>query len=408
MSRGSKVLIVGGGLAGLRCAQVVVRHGHEAIVLEASDRPGGRVTSDEVDGFIIDRGFQLLNPAYPQARRSLDLAALQLCGFEPGALIVDDTRRTRLADPLRRPLSAPGALVAPLGTVKGRLALGMLLARLRFLGPGSALKGHDQPALAWLEARGIDEATATSLLEPFLTGVLLEEGLASSGHLVALLLSSFVRGVPGVPSRGMRAIPEQMTASLPAGTLRTGAPVGAVTAQGVTLLDGEELDASSVVVATDPTTAAHLLDLDRVATMRSVTTLWLSSPQPAGTGATLVLDATDSPVVNAVDMSAAAPSYAPPGRSLFALSLLGAEGRFDEGSVLARAGELLDVRASGLELIATSTITHALPAMLVPLDLAPVIDHDGVLVAGDHVAIPSIQGALASGERAARAVLDRR
>ena len=206
----------------------------------------------------------------------------------------------------------------------------------------------------------------------------------------------------------MRAIPEQMAASLPAGTLRTGAPVGTVTVQGVTLQDGEELDASSVVVATDPMSAAGLLHLERAATMRPVTTLWLSSPQPAGTGATLVLDATDSEIVNAVDMSAAAPSYAPPGRSLFAVSMLGAEGHHDEGSLLARAGELLDVRASGLELIATSTITHALPAMSVPLDLAPVIDHDGVFVAGDHVATPSIQGALASGERAARAVLDRR
>lgn len=405
MSGSSRVLIVGGGLAGLRCAQILARHNREVVVLEAADRPGGRVASDHVDGFIIDRGFQLLNPAYPQARRAFDLAALDLRAFEPGALIVGASRTTRLADPFRRPLTAPGALLAPVGSLKGRLALGRLLARLRFFGPTSSLVGEDQPALEWLEAQGIDRDTSLSLLDPFLTGVLLTEGLTSSGHLVALLLASFVRGVPAVPSQGMGALPEQMAEGLRPGTVRLRTRVARVAAEGVVLEQGDELDAGSVVVATDPVTAGRLVGTSDLTTMRAVTTLWLSSPTPARTGSTLVLDATDSAIVNAVDMSAAAPSYAPPGRSLLAASLLGTAEHLALPPLVARVAELLSVPTTGLEVIATSSIAHALPAMAPPLDLAPPIEHDGVVVAGDHVATPSIQGALAAGERAARVVL---
>lgn len=399
------VLIVGAGLAGLRCAQVLTASGVDTLLLEAADRPGGRVASDVVDGFVVDRGFQLLNPAYPQAKRALDLDRLDLRAFAPGALIVGDSGRTRLADPLRRPLAAPGALFASLGTFKGRVALGRLLATLRFRGPTGLLRDADRPALEWLGAHGVDEPTAVALLDPFLTGVVLEQGLTCSGHLVALLLTSFVRGTPAVPARGMGAIPAQMVGTLPPTSIRCGTPVERVAAGEVHLVDGEVCHADSVVLATDPTTASRLLAGVEPVEMRGVTTMWFASPAPAATGATLVLDATASPIVNAVDMTAAAPSYAPPTRHLFAASLLGEVAAQDHATIRERVGELLGVAGERLVQIAASSIPAALPATRAPLDLLPALSHDGVLLAGDHVATPSIQGALASGERAARAIV---
>lgn len=400
------MIVVGAGVAGLRCAQVLSAHGISPIVLEASDRVGGRMATDQIDGHLIDRGFQLLNPAYPQAGRALDLAALDLRSFAPGLVVSDGTQRIALSDPLRRPTTALGTLRALPGSLRGRLALGILLARLRAGDLRRLLAAEDAPADRWLAARGVDAAAIDTVLRPFLAGVVLEDRLETSGRLVALFLRSFVSGLPGVPTAGMAAIPAQMAASLPAGSVRLATPVESLGAHHVVTASGR-IDADAVVLATAGTEAGSLLGRP-AGPWRAVTTWWYSTTETVGGGPMLVADRSGDVLVNAVEMTAVAPGYAPPGRRLFAASSLGTAADLDvEAAVAGRLGLLAGIPSTALELVAVSVIDRALPAMAAPLDLRPEIDVDGVLLAGDHVATPSIQGAMASGERAARRVLGR-
>lgn len=394
-------------MAGLRCAQVLEAAGAEVLLLEASDRVGGRVATDVVDGYRIDRGFQLLNPSYPQALRALDLDALDLRSFAPGLVLSDGESARTITDPLRRPLSVVSTLAGVPGTLRDRLNLGVLLARLRAGQVRRVIANDDAPARSWLARRHIGGDVTEQLLRPFLSGVLLDGDLESSGHLVALLLRSFVAGIPALPSDGMGAIPSQMVAGLTSTTIELSTPVAEVTSDHVVTEAGTRIDGDAVVLAAASGPAAHLLPGGE-RQWRSVTTWWFASDEPSTAGPSLVVDQTGGTLVNSVEMTSAAPSYAPAGRRLIASSGLGVHGGPDaERAARDRTAALHGIAPSALELVATTAIPEALPTSLSPLVLRPPIEIEGIVLAGDHVATPSIQGAMASGERAARMVLAR-
>ncbi len=402
-----RVVIVGAGVAGLRAARVLADADVEVQVVEAAAAVGGRIQTEVIDGYRIDAGFQLLNPAYPQAA-NLDLSELALRPFEPGMIVADEQASHRIVDPLRRPVEGLSTLWAPMGTFRGRIALGILLARLRATRPSTRLDPVDRPARHWLLDQAIGRSTIDELLLPFLRGVLLSDDLTCSARLVALLLRSFTRGVPGVPALGMGALPAQMHQSLPAGTVRLSTPVLSVDRGGVQLRDDERVEADVVIVATSRSAAEQLVELPRGGGSRCVTNWWFASDDPLASGANLIVDAQGDALVNMVEMTAAAPSYAPTDRHLIACSVLGTtDSPAAERSVRVRAGQLSGAPSGSWDLIARSVIPEALPTSAVPLVLRPPIDFDGVLLAGDHVATPSIQGAMASGERAARVAMRR-
>ncbi len=405
------VIVVGGGLAGLACAQRLTALGLEVVVLEAADAVGGRVRTDVVDGYRCDRGFQLLNPAYPVLRRVVDLDALDLRAFGAGVIAASGDRRWLLADPRRVPKKLPTTVRSAFGGPFGSPAEKLRVARwaVRSLGPVRALLARpDRGWFADLDAQGVTGPLRTGVLEPFLTGVLAEADGSTSANFVALLLRSFLLGTPAVPSLGMGRLPELIAASLPAGAVRLQTPVHRVRARAVDTDDGE-LAAAAVVVATDPTTAARLTD--RPATpMKALTTFWHSCAAPPSTQPYLHLDADRrGPVVNTVVLTAAAPSYAPAGRSLVASTVLGVAGSAAvEQRVRDQAGSVFGVSTGEWELVATSEITEALPVQPPPLEpRRPAVTAAGIVLAGDHLDTASIQGALVSGRRAATAVLDR-
>ena len=402
------LIIVGAGMAGLRAAELLVGGGHDVTLFDAADRVGGRIVTDYVDGFTLDRGFQLLNPSYPQIRASIDLAALELGVFEPSIVVSDGVSTLHLADPLRRPMSAPGALFLKAGSITGKIRLGRLLMKLRFAEPSSWKISESMDAYGWLLSSGVDDDVIEQVLRPFLSGVLLEDALATSANVVALLLRSFLRGMPAVPANGMASLPAQVADRLPAETIRLNSEVVAVTADGVTLADGTHVKGDHVIVGVG---AERLLGLVPQATGRAtnaVTTWWFASDHPLATGGTLVADRHGRVLVNSVDVTAAAPSYSPQGKSLIAASALGFhENRESVEEVTNRLAELHHLDARAFELLRIDAVRHALPALPPPTSVRPPIVFDGVILAGDHVATPSIQGAMASGARAARQIMER-
>ncbi|MBD2891201.1 Renalase [Actinomadura sp. RB99] len=396
------VVVVGAGLAGLACAVRLHERGVPVRVLEASDGVGGRVRTDLVDGFRLDRGFQVFNTAYPEARRLLDLRALDLRPFASGLLVFHEGRRERVMLPWRHPEHALSGVFAAVGTPADKAALAAMTAR-DLAASGSWLRdGPDRRTRDELRVRGMSDVMIDGLMRPFLAGVLLERELETSSRFFHLVWRSFARGTIAVPALGMGRIPEQLAARLPAGTISLNTPVREIVDGGVRTEDGGTVRASAVVVATDPRRAAALLPEIEAPAMRAVTTFYHSAPaSPLGEPVQIV-DA-DGVVTDTLVLTDAAPEYSSGGRALVSTSVLGTGA--DEARVLDRLGEIYG-GTSGWRLVAEYPIEAALPAMPPPLRMRrPVRLGAGRYVCGDHRDTGSIQGALVSGRRTAEAVL---
>ena len=412
---GADVVVVGAGLAGLRCALALQDAGLEVQVVEAADAVGGRIRTDVVDGFRVDRGFQLLNPAYPALSPVVDVDALGLQSFGAGVVaLTDDGDRVRLGHPLR----APRLLRPTLAT--GVRRPGELAAVARWLKPLLVPRRHRTlsdvlaPRRPATRAEALDRAGVDGLLrrvlERFLAGVLLEDDGSTADDYALLLIWMFVTGVPGLPRDGMQALPEQLASRL-ARPVLLDTPVEEVTGRSV-LAAGTTHTARAVVVATGGPAATRLVGVNAPAT-KGVVTTWWSAPEAPDSGRLLHVDGrtrSGGPVVNCAVVSDAAPSYAPRGRHLLQASALIGPGRDDAASaepvVRRHAGELLGTDPGAWEVVARHEVPHALPAQPSPYSARrPVSLGAGLHVCGDHRDTGSIQGALVSGRRAAAAVV---
>jgi predicted NAD/FAD-dependent oxidoreductase len=402
----SDVIVIGAGLAGLQCARVLTRAGRDVAVLEATDGIGGRVRTDLVDGFRLDRGFQLLNPAYPDAKSQLDLRALALQPFGRGVEVRD-------ADGLWRLVATPSGLLGPAGSRYLRPA--EVAGLVRWLAPalGSVprlLAAPDATLAESFAAAGFRGPLRTAVVEPFLAGVLLEAGGSTSARFVRLLARSFALGVPGLPAQGMAAVPQQLAGEL-RGPVELETPATAVIRDGgrwVVHTPRGERPATSVVFAVDPP-SAHRLAGVAVPAMKGVVTWWFAADRAPSASRFLLVEGRPAagPVLNSAVVSNVAPGYAPAGRHLVqASALLGADGVPDEAVVRGQLATLYDTATDSWQLLATHAIPDALPAMPPSLEVRrPVRINQDLYVCGDHRDTASIQGALVSGRRTAEVIL---
>ena len=418
------VIVIGAGLAGLRCAQLLTAHGLDVVVLEAGDAVGGRQRTDIVDGFRLDRGFQVLNPAYPALRRSVDLDVLAMGSFPVGVQVRTAQGMAALRHPLRHPLSIVTSLRSGLVTLPDAVALARWAAPA-LVRPLSRLAQDDIPLREGWDAAGLHGPLRTAVLEPFLAGVLAEGRGDTSNAFARLLVRYFALGRPGLPAQGIAAVPEQLAARARAGgaTIRLGTAAERLSAEShangtgiqVGVVDGDPVRAARVVVAVGPDAVADLTGLPSPAT-HGLQTWWFTTPEPPTKSALLTVDGRGrGPVVNTVVMTHTVPSYAPAGRHLIAATCLLPGGRAatrattgaaQENDVRHHLAQIWGADVSAWEVIRRDDIVDALPAQPAPLGPPRSPRHsERLYIAGDHRDTASIQGALASGERAARAIL---
>lgn len=405
----AEVVVVGSGMAGLTCATTLEAAGVSVRVLEASDAVGGRIRTDEVDGFLLDRGFQVLNPAYPMVQSLVDLDALDLQAFtnavacrspRHGDLVV-------LADIRREPQLLPATFSS------GKLHPATLAALVRWWSP--ALRKDWSVYDDVTRAEAMDAAgligPLRKVVDGFLTGVLLEDDGSTSNAFTLALAKAFIQGTPSLPSGGMQRLPEQLAAGLRT-PVELETPVETVAGRQVRTAGGETIDAELVVVATDPMSAERLTG--RPAPRgKGVTTHWFAVDEAPTDVKMIVLDQCDrevGPVVNSVVMTNAAPSYAPEGRHLVQASSLLRPGQepVTDQDVVTHLAELYGADTSSWELIRRDDIPYALPEQPAPFrDRQDLEVEPGLILAGDHVDTGSIQGAMVSGRRAAEGWLHR-
>jgi phytoene dehydrogenase-like protein len=397
------VVIVGGGAAGLAAARELTAVGVEVLLLEAGPRLGGRIVTDSVDGFRLDRGFQVVNTGYPALADFVDVPRLDLCLFDHAVLVADDRGRHLLADP-RRHLAVPALRELPV-SITGLLKLALLSARLGY-GDAGKLKAEPETEAAAYLARRLDDATVRTLVEPFLTGVFGADPLRTSSRVLTMIWRSFVRGRVGVPAAGMESLIEALARPLPTDIVRLNTVVTAVDGRQVRTTEGV-VQARAVIVATDPAAAAGLLPGLPVPAQRVLVTTYHAADESPADRPVLLIDGTGrSGIANSVVLSLAAPGYAPPGRHLIATTAP-AEAVLDEPALRRQLADLYGRPTGSWEHIATVRAEPGLVTAPPPQGRLrkPVRLSDTLFVAGDHRDTPSLQGALVSGRRAARAVL---
>ena len=401
-----RVLIVGAGLAGLTCARVLSDAGVASTIFEASGRVGGRLGSEVVDGFTLERGFQIFLTAYPEAKRLLDYDALDLRPFTPGAIVRFDGKFDRFVDPRRRPLSLPQTALSPVATLGDKLRVLPAAAKLA--------KGGlpHETTIERLRRLGFSDRIIDRFFRPFFGGVFLETGLATSSRMFDFTFLQFAAGDSVLPARGMQAIADQLAAGLTKAEIITDCPIEGVGPKSVIFDGGRSLAGSAIVVATDANTAARLLPdvpMPRTGNWTAGTTVYFAAERsPVGEPIlTLNADPADGPVNNVAVMSDVSPSHAPPGQSLIACTVVGDHVGV-EAAVREQMARWYGPAAEGWRHLKTFRIPHALPdKSVVAMDSVhrPPRVGKGIYLCGDHCDMASINGAMGSGRRAAEAIL---
>jgi phytoene dehydrogenase-like protein len=399
------VLIVGGGLAGLCAARTLHAAGRTCAILDASDAVGGRVRTDIVDGFRLDRGFQVLLDAYPEAAAVLDYAALDLKAFHPGAMVRFEGRFHELHDPWRRPLAAITSLANPIGTFTDKLKVARIRRRALQGTIEDRFRSPETTTLDALRHAGLSDVIIQRFFRPFLGGIFLEPELRTSSRMFEFLFRMFSTGNATVPALGMGEIPKQIAAALPAASIRLNTRVVEVTPGQVRLDHGETLRARAVIVATEGPEAARLLG-DTPVTGQSVTCMYFAVPHPPLPKPMLVLNGNSSgPINNLCVPSVVSRAYAPAGQALISATCLT---ETTETPVLDQLERWFGAQVSDWRHLRTYRIPYALPNQAAPALAIPERDvrrAPGLFVCGDHMDNASINGAMVSGRRAAEAVL---
>ncbi|MEU3622879.1 oxidoreductase [Amycolatopsis coloradensis] len=397
------VVIVGAGLAGLSAGLHLHRAGIACAVLEAGDEVGGRVRTDVVDGFRLDRGFQILNPAYPAIGRLVDVDALRLGKFWRAVRVSDEDRLSLLGNPLDAPKALRDVAARRYLSAKDLAALGALTARVAGGPARSIIRGDDGTTAGELRRTGLSDRAVETVLRPFLSGVFLESGLSTSSRFFRLVWRSFLRSAPSLPALGMGELPRQLARSLPVDAVRTGTSVEEAGNGRVRTSGGDVWKARAVIVATDGTTAARLVGEVPEPRWNSVTTWYFAPPRSPLREPVIMIDARGGPILNTAVLSEVCPTYAPEGAALVSASALTP---LEEPDVRRALSRMYRADASRWPLVGRYEIPHALPSMPAPHDIRREIRFgERLYVCGDHRDTSSLQGALASGGRTARAVL---
>jgi len=382
------VVVIGAGLAGMNTAIQLQNAGREVVVLEAAERAGGRVQSDAIDGFTCDRGFQLINAKYPE------LVPLNLLGkidfrFADRAINVAINQELhRSGDPFRYPFtafdSATGSVIEKLTLVKALLG-----------------KPKDHQSIAdYLANAGLGR-TFDRVLRPFLRGVFLTE-LSNISAVAGLeIMKTFISGKPGLPRDGAGALSAVIANEI--GDLRLGVMVNSIKS-GKVMTSAGEIFTDEIVVATDSTTAAQLLDLPSVTKLGGCTTWYHNAPTAPVSHGQLIVDGQNrGAVINTLVISNFIPEYAPLGKNLISSTTdLGVT----ESEVRRHLATIYNCDNRDWELVAKYEIPAALPIGTKQIT-QPIESRirEGIYLAGDGQISPSQNGALKSGRLAAMAVL---
>ena len=406
------VLIIGAGISGLTAAKVLKAAGKKVKILEASTIVGGRIQTDEIDGFLLDRGFQVLLTAYPEAKRFLDYKALDLRQLSPGAMILNEKGISEIGDPLRQPSSFFKTMSSPAGTLLDKLRVLRLKLRLSAKSIDQIFAEKETSTMTYLSNAGFSMRMIEQFFKPFMTGIFLEDQLKTSSRMFEFVFKMFSEGDNAVPSKGMGMIPKQLANGLTKEELVLEERVIAIEGNKVKTSSGSFFEADYILIATD---ALNLpVPFERNTRLhKSVINIYFTADKPPFTKPIIALNALPHKLVNNIAvMDQISSDYSQQGKSLISVSLIGDYNEVELTSIIPKVINELKFwypDAVKWKFLKMYQIPYALPndeQVLNDPKPETLRLNEHCFICGDHLLNGSINAAMKSGRMAAEAIIN--
>jgi len=404
-------IVVGAGLAGMVAAQHLMEAGHSVRIIEKGKRPGGRVRTDVVNGYRLDRGFQVLLPAYPEAKRYFDYKALDLQKFDSGALVFQGKQMHKFYNALEHKDQMLNTIMSPVATFKDLLILRRLTARWKKASIEELFKEDQISTRKYLVKQGFSNRFVDRFLEPFLSGIFLETKLRTPQRMFSFVMKMFSEHPASVPAMGMGALADQLAAKFPEGSIEYEQEVRSIRQGGVRARSGKIYSAPIIIMATDPTNLLRDF-VEEHQPFRSVANLYFSADKAPFDEKLIALNYGGSRWVNNIAvMTNISKAYAPEGKHLISVSVVRDIQVGERDLTRIVRGELAQTfgaEVNDWEHVRTYLISRALPSPSIfemELDDVDVRYQKGIYLAGDYLLNGSLQAALYSGRRAVEVAL---
>ncbi len=406
------ITIIGAGISGLTAAVYLHKKGFKIQILEASDRAGGRIKTDIVDGFRLDQGFQVLLTEYPETKALLDYEKLNLKRFLPGATVLYEDGEFEIADPFRRPSALFSTLFAHVGSLKDKINTFFLKNKLVKIAVPTIFKQPETETISQLKKYGFSDKMIDRFYKPFFSGIFLENDLKTSSNMFDFVMKMFSEGDAALPALGMEEIPKQLVAMLPENSIVYNVKVNAIDKNKIICEDRQIFETDKIIIATEATGFASRYISKNKQNFNQVTNVYFEAKVAPTKKAVVVLNATSDKkwFNNLTVMTNISEKYAPKGKVLIAISLNGIPKIDDETLANNMKTELkkwYGNQVNDWKMIKSYRIKYALPNqnhVKNEVDKNDIQINDNLFVCGDHLMNGSINAAMKSGRLVAELI----
>ena len=406
------ITIIGAGISGLTAAVYLHRKGFNIQILEASDRVGGRIKTDCINGFLLDRGFQVLLTEYPESKALLDYDKLNLKRFLPGASVLYDGGKFEIADPFRRPSALWSTVFAPVGSLKDKINTFFLKNKLVKIPVSEVFNQKEIETISQLKKYGFSQKMIDRFYKPFFSGIFLENDLTTSSLMFDFVMKMFSIGDAAVPELGMEEIPKQLLAMLPPNSVQYNTKVQGIEDNLIALETGSALQAETIIIATEATELAGKYISTKKQQCNQVTNVYFEAQVAPTKKAVVILNAASNKkwVNNMTVMSNVSEKYAPKGKVLLAISCNGIPDISDSLLAENMKIELKNWYGNQVEdwkMLKTYRINYALPNQTQVKNEVKNSDiqiNERLFICGDHLMNGSINAAMKSGRLVAELI----
>ncbi len=406
----SKVVIVGAGVSGLICALELEKNGIDSVIVDAADAVGGRVRTDHIDGFLMDRGFQVLLTAYPEVNRYLDLDKLDLCYFEPGAIVYRESDPFLVTDPLKRPSTAFNALFSPVGTLGDKVRMWNLTQHVKYQDIDKIFSQPSVPTVTYLNEKGFSSKMMNYFFHPFFGGIFLENELNTSSRIFEFIFKMFSEGYAAIPKKGMQMIPDQLKNLLNNTEFLFSTKVKSFSGKKLILENGKDLPYDKLVIATHPEQVTADFR-EKTPDYKDTINLYFAIPKKEGKPVIGLVPMGEGLINNLCIISNVSTDYSPSDKSLLSVTVVGIPTMSEEDLIKKVRFELFSIMGlveNEIEHIKSYYIHEALPMVGEPsmtVSKNQIKIGEDIYLAGDYLLNGSLNAAMASGRYCASALI---